>query len=649
MFQNNTLLKQLKQSFEITKNRFEGVVKGTKKGFGFLDVDSKKSYFIPPIYMKKVMHGDRIIAIIEKENERVIAKPIQLVEPFLKYFVGKIFKQHTKTYIIPEHPLLNQLIVCNTSIFKERLFKNNDWVIAHLVKHKLNGNLFFYANIVEFIIDDKDSFKPWLIILSKYNISKKCIDTDIKKYKNIDNNVRKDLSSINFITIDNCNTKDIDDAIFIKKNRLNQFVIYIAISDPTAYIPYLSDMDSIALKRGFTNYLPGFNIPMLPRELSEDTYSLKEKKRRAVLICKTIVDQNGFIVQKSIKFFLAWIISKSQLSYKQVAQWINKKNILWQPKNQFIEEQINLLLDFCKIRMLWRKYNCISFKDKIEYQFHFSKDNEITYISSEYRNIAHHMVEEAMVLANHAAGIYLKQKINFGIFNTHNGFEKNHIEQLNKFLSQNYIPFTINRNSTLEDFCTIMKYIYSLSNEYIEYRMRKFQSFGELSLQAKPHFALGLNIYATWTSPIRKYTDMINHRLIKSTLVKNNQYCIFLSKNIISSILEIKKRNRIAEKEIQEWLYFIYIYKNNYINKDYIAEIIDVNSSGIRVKLLSIGVIVFVPSCFLHNIKKNIICKREEGIIYINNKPMYRVTDKIKVKIIEINKSNRNIIATLCN
>ncbi|QCI26740.1 exoribonuclease II [Buchnera aphidicola (Thelaxes californica)] len=648
IFHNHIILKKLKKAFENNKKKVEGIVKGTKKGFGFLESDSQKKYFIPPIYMKKVMHGDRIIAVIEENNERCIAKPIKLIKPFLNTFVGQIIIENKKMYIIPEHHILRKTIIYTNDTIKNSPLNHQDWVMAQLVHHKLNGNVNFYADIKEFISHDKNMLKPWLIILSKYNISKLPPMVEIKKYTKIEKSERVDLTHLHFITIDNSSTKDIDDAIFIKKNDLNQFILYIAISDPTAYIPYSSKLDSFASQRGFTNYFPNFNIPMLPRELSEDIYSLKESEKRAVLVCKILIEKNGSIVKNSINFFLAWIISKSQLSYEYVDKWIKQKEQTWKPKNTQIEKQIRTLFHLCNIRMTWRKNNCILFKDKIDYQFHFDENNNITHISIEKRNIAHHMIEEAMILANYAAAIFLKKNINKGIFNIHSGFDLKNIKKINNFLLKNGWNNKLKNKLVLKEFCEIIRFIYNLSDNYVLSRLRKLQSFGGLSYHAYPHFALGLNMYATWTSPIRKYTDMINHRLIKLVLLNQNNDFLILNRKLLTRITEIKKRNRIAEKEIQEWLYFIYLNKNNYLNKKLKGEIVDVKNNGIKVQLIKIGAIVFVPSCFLYNVKNNFFCNKEEGIIYINGQPIYRITDLVKVKIIEMNNATRNIIAELC-
>ncbi|MBZ2279600.1 exoribonuclease II, partial [Buchnera aphidicola] len=119
MFQNNPLLAQLKKKLHAKIPRVEGVVKSTEKGFGFLEIDAQKSYFIPPKNMKKVMHGDRILARIIIEKDREIADPEILIEPFLKTFVGKIEKKENRLFILPHYPFLKDLIACH--IYKKCL------------------------------------------------------------------------------------------------------------------------------------------------------------------------------------------------------------------------------------------------------------------------------------------------------------------------------------------------------------------------------------------------------------------------------------------------------------------------------------------------------------------------------------------------
>lgn len=163
MFQDNPLLAQLKQQLHSQTPRAEGVVKGTEKGFGFLEVDAQKSYFIPPPQMKKVMHGDRIVAVIHSEKERESAEPESLVEPFLTRFVGKVQKKDDRLAIVPDHPLLKDAIPCRAARGVEHDFKQGDWAVAEMRRHPLKGDRGFYAELTQFITFSDDHFVPWWV------------------------------------------------------------------------------------------------------------------------------------------------------------------------------------------------------------------------------------------------------------------------------------------------------------------------------------------------------------------------------------------------------------------------------------------------------------------------------------------------------
>lgn len=139
MFQDNPLLAQLKQQLHSQTPRAEGVVKATEKGFGFLEVDGQKSYFIPPPQMKKVMHGDRISAVIHTEKERESAEPEALIEPFLTRFVGKVHKKDDRLSIVPDHPLLKDAIPCRAARDVEHDFVEGDWAVAEMRRHPLKA------------------------------------------------------------------------------------------------------------------------------------------------------------------------------------------------------------------------------------------------------------------------------------------------------------------------------------------------------------------------------------------------------------------------------------------------------------------------------------------------------------------------------
>jgi exoribonuclease-2 len=148
---------------------------------------------------------------------------------------------------------------------------------------------------------------------------------------------RRDLTALDFVTIDSASTEDMDDALYVEAAD-GKLHLTVAIADPTAWIAEGSKLDNAAKIRAFTNYLPGFNIPMLPRELSDDLCSLRANEVRPVLACRMILAADGTI-EDDIEFFAATIESKAKLAYDDVSDWLENTGS-WQPERA-IAQQIN--------------------------------------------------------------------------------------------------------------------------------------------------------------------------------------------------------------------------------------------------------------------------------------------------------------------
>ncbi|QCI25476.1 exoribonuclease II [Buchnera aphidicola (Sitobion avenae)] len=642
MFQNNPLLTQLKKNLHAKTPRVEGIVKSTERGFGFLEVDVQKSYFIPPKNMKKVMHGDKIIALLKTEKDREIVEPEKLIEPFLNRFVGKIEKKDNRLLIMPDYPFLKDFIICHPSKDCTDIFQSGDWAIAQLKKHKLKGDHIFYAELTEKIIEKDNPLIPWWVTLARYNLDRKEPLSEENDLVLKECNNRKDLTDLDFITIDNVNTKDIDDALFITEKNNGEISLIVAIADPTAYIKNGSKLDLIASQRAFTNYLPGFNVPMLPRNLSEDICSLHPNKHRPVLACNITVLKDGSIAYDTIYFFLAWIKSKSKLSYDHVSDWIEKSGT-WTPPTKSIEQQILILHRLCLLRIKWRKMNAVLFKDSVEYRFHLSEYGNVIDIIIEQRRIAHKIIEEAMIIANLSAANFLSRNLGFGVYNIHTGFDLVNAEHAVAFLKSYNLNFSVAEITTLKGFCHLRRVLNSLSNNYIDSRIRRFQSFGDFSTVPGPHFALGFSEYATWTSPIRKYSDMINHRLLKSIIKKEKP--IRPNEDIKLKISEQKRRNRMSERDVSDWLYTIFLQKKEHRNQKFNAEITDISRSGIRARLVENGAHVFIPGPLIHSVREELNFNQDVGKVFINGIMHYKISDLIQVSLSDIRLDTRSIIA----
>ncbi|QJC31483.1 exoribonuclease II [Enterobacteriaceae endosymbiont of Donacia tomentosa] len=643
MLYNNISLLKLKKQLTNTLPHIKGIIKIISQKIGILETDKNYIYTIPYIYLKNIMEGDYVLAKIEHNNEKLYAIPIKLLKSNINIFIGIIKKKNKNFFIIPEKKiLLNNLIKCYIKKNVTHTLNDKDKVMAKIVHHPLRGDDIFLAEVIEYINQDNNYLLPWWSILSKYNLNTNPPDDWLcQKISFLDKNFfRKDLTHLCFITIDNNETKDIDDALYIEKISSKKLLVYVAISDPTAYIKQDSTIDKIASERMFTNYLPGLTIPLLPKLLSEDLCSLNPNKIRPVLICKMIINSEGFLLEKN-KFLMGWIKSKAKLSYNNVSDWLEKKTSTWHPKNNDIENQIILLYKFYLYRKKWSNNHIVFFQNP-DYKFIFGDKGKILNIIIEKKRIAHKMIEEIMITANICATEFLYKKSHFAIYNIYYGFDYNKINKVVLLLDQYGIKCDAAFLMTLKGYKTIFNKLNDLDLSFVINRIKKYQHITMFSTKPGPHFGLGLKRYATWTSPIRKFGDIINHRLIKSILNKDN-----IKKpldNIYIIMNQQRRLNKQAEKDLLNFLYSIYFKKIFIRGQVFLSEIIDILSNGIKVRLIKSGALAFIPKHFLYQNLNDILIKPNKGMIFIKNKLLYKVTDQIQVIIKEINIHNNIIV-----
>lgn len=667
MFIDNPALQQLKKQFDSEKVKKEGVIKASERGFGFLEVATEKtSYFIPPQAMKNVLNGDRVIAIITEEEERPAKKgasgdgagagagkeksraqaiPETLVDPALKeHFVGRVAFVNNKMNVVPDNPSIKQTFICDDHRKdKSNKLREGDWILCHLTKHALSDGV-FRAEILEEITKSGDPSTPWTVSLRSLDLPVAPPQSD-PKYPFLESDLpREDYTSKPFVTIDSAKTEDMDDALYIEKTD-DGFLLYVAIADPTGYISEGCQLDTEAAHRAFTIYLPGRNIPMLPRELSDDLCSLREGELRPTLLGIVHIKQDGTIVTEDTIFKLAYIKSQGKLIYNYVSDYLENGDTTNFNPSAEIKQVLELLVEMTKIRDHYRSTVLASFRTRPDYEFVLTPEGALDHIEVNIRRIANQIVEESMIAANIACGDFLAKHLNTGIFNTHMGFDPDYVDDAVELLGKYDYKTTVEDVETIAGFCAARRFVNSMPTTYLDNMLRKYQEFSQITINPGPHYALGVENYATWTSPIRKYGDMINHRLIKSVICEQ-EHPTMPDETVLTVMNSARRTNRLAERFVREWLYVDYL--SDDVNKKTVfnAEVFDVVRGGLRLVLQENGAFIFVPISFFSAERDELFFDTSLGQVLYKKEPVLSLGDSIKVRLVSVDKNTRSIVGT---
>lgn len=652
LLKNNSLLSQLKSQLRETTPRIEGRIKGTDRGFGFLETEDGKSYFVPPPYMKKVLHGDLVKAVLHEEPDnkgqiRETAEPEELIEIGLTRFIGRVQKVQGKLAVVPDHPSIKQALRGKAaSDLDEKSLAEGDWVVAFLKGHPLNPkDTGFFVEITQLIAKSDDHYAPWWVILARHDLPREqpVIEEDWT-LTDPEGLVREDFTADNFFTLDSDSTLDMDDALAIQARAEGGWVLKVAIADPTAYVAEGSVADIEAKSRAFTLYLPARTVTMLPKALSDNLCSLMENQKRPAIIATITLDALGAQVGAA-KFAAGWVESKAKLDYLKVSDWLEGKSD-WQPANEQLANDLKALEGLAAARLAWRHDNALVFKDFPDYNFVLDADGKVIDIVTEERRIGHKMVEETMLLANVCAANFLAEHAKQGVYSVHLGFDSEKVagalELINEQgLTYNEEAFTAENLDTLLGFRHLRLALDNLESGWLDARLRRHQGYSLLSVVPGPHFGLGFEHYATWTSPIRRYGDLLNHRLIKAVLAKQTPQQ--LDENLPEQLAAARKTNRLAEREVKDWLYARFLEEK--VGERFEAEIFNINRGGMRARLVANGAAVFIPGSAIHAVRDEIVCDADNAWIKVKDEVQYRVTDKIQVELTEVRVDQRSLIA----
>lgn len=592
-------LSQLKTALVASKDVAQGIVRSTTKRFGFLALTDGRDAFIDPDQMMRVLPDDVVEAEITTNSKgQYEAKLIKLIQPGLKTFVGRYVNKGTTDFVEPDVANFARWLFIPPQ--ERKGFKVGDLIQCEIARHPFNNDGKAQVHIVKRIGALDESGIEARYTLAKFNIPTEWTPPALNQASSINwsaltfDQGELDLTHLPFVTIDSENTRDMDDAIYIHANAQGWELI-TAIADPTKHIEVDSPLELAARERASTLYLLGQTVTMLPVDLSHDTYSLVPEQTRPALICRMQIAPTGELTH--YEFAEGQIRSQYKLSYQAVYEELNGIKPLADNKSSVAENTKGMLYclqEFAQARAKYRQEHALVMEDRPDYFYILNEQKKIDHVDKRERNIAHRMIEEAMLITNICAGELFLQHPGYGIFSSHIGFRPERAADALALLQEDRPDLTVGDISQLDEFQKLFKELRlnpskHSANAPLHSLLQRMLQAGALTFEPRAHFGLGFKAYAMITSPIRRYNDFYNHLAIKHIL--RGAPCITGSDQLKTQLAESLQTQinsgRQACRYAETWLGCQFL--QQHIGSVHAGTIALVNSNGIGIKLEDLG------------------------------------------------------------
>lgn len=630
------------------KHLFSGVLQGHEKGFAFLVADTDiEDIYIPSDKLNGAMDGDRVIVNLIKKSEfgkSEEGEVIKILERNNKIVVGTFQKSKNFGFVIPDNKRLHFDVFVPKSKMKNA--KNGQKVVVEInkwPKPRRNPE----GIIKEIIGYSDDPGVDILSIIKQYNLPEE-FPKDVRKYvNNINFDIhkneierREDFRNIKTFTIDGYDAKDLDDAISIKKLENGNFLLGVHIADVSYYVEEGSTLDREAFKRGNSVYLLDRVIPMLPKELSNGICSLNPNVDRLTLSVIMEISKKGEVIKHRITESV--INSKGKLIYDDISEYIEKNKIDKSIENFLIE--INYMYELMKILEKGRKK-----RGSIDFNFPETKivlDEKglPLVIEKEVRGVANKIIEEFMLVTNEVvAEEYYWSETPF-IYRIHEEPDEESINEFSRFIFN--LGYKIKgKDIHPKDFQKLTDEIKGKDEELVIstllLRSLKKAKYSETS---DIHFGLATKYYSHFTAPIRRYSDLIVHRIIKENLngrlnQKSKEDLEANLGDICKHVSATERQAESAEREVQDLKKAQYMY--NKIGNEYDGIISSITNFGIFVQLENTieGLIHFrdMIDDYYYFDQTNFIVEGQR------NKKQYKLGQKVKIKVVSVDLEKRSI------
>jgi len=578
-----------------------GRVLGHPDGFAFVRPDDGEAdIFLSHREARAVLHGDRVLVRIGgyDKRDRPYGNVVEILDRGNVEIVGRYYRERGVGFVAPDNRRINQDVLIPKAGKK---VKNGQFVVAR-IKQQPDGRRQPIGEIVEVLGDHMAPGMEIDVAIRTYGLPVEWSQDVIAEVEQVPAVVdaqmlagRQDLRDTAFVTIDGADARDFDDAVFCRKSAAG-YTLYVAIADVAHYVREGSALDDSARERGTSVYFPNNVIPMLPEALSNGICSLNPDVDRLVMVCEMRFNDGGEMIRH--RFYNAVIRSHARLTYDEVASWLSEPGPPKKGTVKFHVATLYALYHCLKDRREAR--GALNFESQEPY-FIFDEKRKIERIEVRQRNDAHRMIEEAMIAANVAAATDLIKHRRAALFRDHDRPDPEKLNSLREFLQEIGLRLGGGDEPSALDFAHTLAAAEGRPDRHlIETILLRGQKLAEYRAENSGHFGLALDAYAHFTSPIRRYPDLVVHRALKARIARAKQ-----SPDYAEAIAALGQHCSMTERRADEATRDVIAW----LKCEYMEDKVGEAFSGVVSGVTSFGVFVELNDIFV------------EGLIHVTGLP----------------------------
>ena len=629
-----------------------GKVLAHRDGYGYLELEQGgDDWYLSPREMHSVFHGDKVLARVKKVDRkgRTEGAIVEILDGSTHHIVGRLFEESGLLFVSSEDPrILHDLIISPNDTLGAKV---GQVVVAEIVQRP-KKNRHAHGIVTEVLGDHLSAGMEIEIAIRNHQIPHEWPDEVTAEVTELPVEVtakdwegRVDLRKLPLVTIDGADARDFDDAVYCERQKQGGWKLWVAIADVSHYVRPGTALDDEAVQRGNSVYFPEFVVPMLPELLSNGLCSLNPDVDRLCMVSEMTVDAEGKVTDST--FYPAVMHSHARFTYEKVWAILSGDEELrkeYAPRVPELEE----LYELFKARLKRKTGRGAIEFETTETQIIFDENRKIKDIVGRTRNDAHKIIEECMICANVAAAEFIEKSKLPGVYRVHEGPSEERLEKFRAFLGELGIFLFGGDKPEPKNYRELHDAIKERPDyELIQTMMLRSMMQAVYSPENEGHFGLAFDSYTHFTSPIRRYPDLLVHRIIKALLSADvagtegkKKYTDQELVNLTEHSSMTERRADLATRDVVDWLKCEYMLTR--VGDEYWGTVATVTSFGIFVALDELFVEGLIHISELGDDYYHFDATKMR-LIGERKGQSFRVGDRVKIKVSQVDLEQRNI------